>query len=44
MKFNSIINKVNNFSAIKNYPGVAYLLDLLGFFLAECKCQNGWII
>ena len=44
MKFNTIINKVNNSSAIKNHPGVVYLLDLLSFFLAECKSQNGWVI
>ncbi len=44
MKFNTVINKVNNFFRNKNHPGVAYLLDLIGFFLAECKGQNGWII
>ena len=44
MKFNAIINKVNNFSAIKNHPRVVYLLDLLSFFLAKGKGQNSRII
>jgi hypothetical protein len=44
MKFNAIFNKVNNFSAAIDRPEVVYLLGLLSFFLAECKCQDGWVI